>query len=49
MAFIEKRMRIVGEKDKAIALAQIRAEGLPQHLGIVKCPAHIIRMHAPPQ
>jgi hypothetical protein len=45
MAFIEKRMRIVGEKDKALALAQIRAEGFPEHLGMIKYPAHIIRKH----
>jgi hypothetical protein len=43
MAFIEKRIRIVGEKDRVLALAQIRAEGFPEHLGVVKCPAHIIR------
>lgn len=31
--FIENRMKAVGERDKELALAQIRAEGYPEYIG----------------
>jgi hypothetical protein len=45
MEYMDKRMKVVAEKDKAIVKQRIRSEGWPQHLGISdeNLPPHILR------